>query len=168
MWSLMDFARVLLGKLSIRPVRLSSVTSYPASGYLCWEVPARPRQPYEKRCLSRNVAYVRKTQHFSIGIRIYPGTELECLARQEGVLTLASKEMLTPVFYISPTLDQAWLIKELHEATVTHMNYINTDSIGLPWLSSIHRLGYRLGIKPPLWKHTGSIRYGLRFLGIDV
>lgn len=105
---------------------------------------------------------------FNVGIRIYPGTELEHIARKEGILTLSPKEMLEPVFYISPMLDLDWLIKELHDAMVTHPNYISSDSIGLPFLSAIHRLGYRLGIRPPLWRYMRSIRRGLRFLGVDV
>ena len=41
---------------------------------------------------------------FNIGIRIYPGTELEHRAREEGVLTAPPGEMLEPVFYLSPAL----------------------------------------------------------------
>lgn len=105
---------------------------------------------------------------FTIGIRIYPGTELEDIARKEGVLTLSPEEMLTPVFYISPALELDWLIKKLHHEMATHLNYINSDSIGLPFLPTIHRLGYRLGIKPPLWRYTRSIRRVLGFLGTDL
>ncbi|MFH0932772.1 MAG: radical SAM protein [Nitrospirota bacterium] len=104
---------------------------------------------------------------FNVGIRIYPGTELEQLARKQGLLELPQGEMLKPVFYISPTLDIEWLMKELKAAMSTHMNYLSTDSLSLSYLSCIHRIGYRLGIQPPLWKHTRFIRRGLRFFGAD-
>lgn len=104
---------------------------------------------------------------FNVGIRIYPGTELEKLAREQGMLTLPQEEMLKPVFYISPTLDIEWLMRKLQEAMATHMNYLNADSLSFSYLSFIHRIGYRLGIKPPLWRQTRIIRHGLRFLGVD-
>lgn len=104
---------------------------------------------------------------FNIGIRIYPGTELEYIARKEGVLTLSSSEMLNPVFYISPTLDQDWLIDKMHHTLATHMNYIDSNSIGLSILPAINRLGYRLGVRTPLWRYTRFIRRVLRFLRID-
>ncbi len=105
---------------------------------------------------------------FNIGIRIYPGTELEHIARKEGILTLSPEEMLSPVFFFSPTLDLGWLINTMHNALATHMNYIDSNSIGLSFLPTINRLGYRLGIRPPLWRHTRFVRQGLRFLGMDV
>ena len=105
---------------------------------------------------------------FNIGIRIYPGTELEHRAREEGVLAISPSEMLEPVFYVSPALDLNWLTETMHKALATHMNYINSNTIGLSFLPTINRLGYRLGIKSPLWRHTRFIRRGLRILGMDV
>ena len=105
---------------------------------------------------------------FNIGIRIYPGTELEHRAREEGVLAISPSEMLEPIFYVSPALDLNWLTETMHKALATHMNYINSNTIGLSFLPTINRLGYRLGIKSPLWRHTRFIRRGLRILGMDV
>ena len=105
---------------------------------------------------------------FNIGIRIYPGTELEHRALEEGVLAISPSEMLEPVFYVSPALDLNWLTETMHKALATHMNYINSNTIGLSFLPTINRLGYRLGIKSPLWRHTRFIRRGLRILGMDV
>ncbi len=105
---------------------------------------------------------------FGLGIRIYPGTELESLARQQGLLSLTPTEMLEPVFYISPTIEYSWMQKWVKTSMNKHMNFINTDSIGFPILLPIHRFGYRLGLRPPLWKHTRFIRRSLRFFGMDV
>ncbi|MDN3514209.1 MAG: cobalamin-dependent protein [Candidatus Brocadia sp.] len=105
---------------------------------------------------------------FNIGIRIYPGTELEQTARKEGVLSLPPQKMLEPVFYISPALDLDWLINTMHNTLATHLNYIDSNTIGLSFLPTINRLGYRLGVKSPLWRHTRFIRRGLRFFGMDV
>jgi len=104
----------------------------------------------------------------SAGIRIYPGTELESLARREGLLSLPPQKMLPPVFYNSSMVDYHWMKKQIYDTMNTHMNFINSDSIGLSILPAIHRVGYRLGLRPPLWRYTRPIRRGLRFLGMDV
>ncbi|GAN32062.1 MAG: B12-binding domain-containing radical SAM protein [Candidatus Brocadia sp. AMX2] len=105
---------------------------------------------------------------FNIGIRIYPGTELEQIARREEILALSAEEMLEPVFYFSPALELDWLQSTLQKVMAAHMNYINSNTIGFSFLPAMNRLGYKLGIKSPLWKHTRNIRRGLRFLGMDV
>jgi radical SAM superfamily enzyme YgiQ (UPF0313 family) len=105
---------------------------------------------------------------FNTGIRIYPGTELESIARNQGVLSRSPKEMLSPVFYTSPEVDARWIEREMKKSMARHMHFINTDSIGLSFLPAIHRIGYKLGLRPPLWRHTRIIRRGLRLAGMDV
>lgn len=105
---------------------------------------------------------------FGAGIRIYPGTELESLAREAGLLSLSSSEMLQPVFYKSPSVDYRWMKRRIEDTMKANMNFINSDSIGLPFLPVIHRVGYRLGLRPPLWRFTRQIRRGLRLLGMNV
>lgn len=107
------------------------------------------------------------TAFFNVGVRIYPGTELETIAREQGLLTLPPHEMLPPVFYLSPELDVSRMIKKITGSMNTHMNFINSDSIGLSYLPAIHRFGYRLGLKSPLWRYTRFIRRGLRLMGVD-
>ncbi len=109
----------------------------------------------------------KDTVFFNIGIRIYPGTELEQMARREGVLTIPTEEMLESVFYLSPAINRDWLIRKVCRAMSVHMNYINSNSLSLPFLPAINRFGYRLGIRAPLWRHTRSVRRILRLLRID-
>jgi len=105
---------------------------------------------------------------FNIGIRIYPGTELESLAREEGFFKLSPDEMLRPVFYVTPAVSAAWIMDQVRRSMASRMNFISADSIGLSFLPSIHKLGYRLGVRPPLWRHARFIRKGLRLMGMDV
>jgi radical SAM superfamily enzyme YgiQ (UPF0313 family) len=105
---------------------------------------------------------------FNVGIRIYPGTELERTARDEGSFHMPPAEMLRPLFYISPAVSATWIIDEIKRSMAHCMNFISVDSIGLSFLPAIHRLGYRLGVRPPLWRYTRIIRRGLRMLGMDV
>jgi radical SAM superfamily enzyme YgiQ (UPF0313 family) len=110
----------------------------------------------------------RDIAFFNIGIRIYPGTELESIARNQGLLLRAPEEMLAPVFYVSPGVERHWMEQEVKKFMNTHLNVINNDSIGHSLLPAIHRIGHYLGLKPPLWRHTSFIRRGLRAVGMDV
>lgn len=105
---------------------------------------------------------------FTIGIRIYPGTELESIARRQGILTVPPDQMLRPVFYVSPDVDAGWMMDEIRRSMSANMNFINTDSIGLSILPRVHRVAHLMGVRPPLWKHTRFIRRGLRMMGMDV
>jgi len=107
------------------------------------------------------------TAFFNLGVRIYPGTELEAIARRQGILSLPREEMLKPVFYVSPEVNADWMLKRVKDSLNSHMNFINSDSIGLSFLPLIHRLAYRLGMRTPLWKYTRHIRRGLRTFGVD-
>lgn len=104
---------------------------------------------------------------FAIGVRIYPGTELETIARQQGVLSASTAELLSPVFYVSPDVDGLWIERLVKGALQRNMHFMSAVSLNVPYLSLIHRLGYRLGFRPPLWRFTRSIRRGLRFIGMD-
>ncbi len=106
------------------------------------------------------------TAFFNLGVRIYPGTQLETIARRQGVLSIPKDEMLRPVFYVSPELNTGWMIKRVQDALSRNMNFISSDSIGLPFLPFIHRLAHRIGMRTPLWKYTRYVRRGLRAIGV--
>lgn len=103
---------------------------------------------------------------FTTGIRVYPGTELERIARREGVLSLPPEQMLEPVFYLSPTLDRQWLAARIRRAMQENYNFINGDTFDLPFLPAINRLARLAGIEPPLWRYTRLLRRGLRLAGV--
>ncbi|MHB8894114.1 MAG: B12-binding domain-containing radical SAM protein [Candidatus Geothermincolia bacterium] len=105
---------------------------------------------------------------FNIGIRIYPGTELEAIARRQGLLSLPAAGMLAPVFYVSPEVHADWVTEQVQQSMNGHMNFMNAASLSVPYLPRISRLGHRLGLKPPLWRYTRFIRSGLRAVGMRV
>ncbi len=104
---------------------------------------------------------------FNTGIRIYPGTELEKIAREEGLLSLATQDMLEPVFYLSPQIDFNWLLRQVEATVAGNLNMIDIRSMQFRHLPRIRRVSRMLGIKQPLWRHTAVIRRGLRFLGME-
>ncbi len=105
---------------------------------------------------------------FTIGIRIYPGTELETIARKQGVLSLPPAEMLSPIFYTSPGVDPRRMEQQVRNSIQRHMNFMCADSLSSPYLPAFHQLGCRLGLTTPLWRHTRHIRRGLRFFGMEM
>lgn len=72
------------------------------------------------------------------------------------------------MFYVSPEVDTEWLDQELKKSMNSQMNFINMASMGHSLLPTIHRISHKLGLRPPLWRHTGVIRRGLRLAGMDV
>jgi radical SAM superfamily enzyme YgiQ (UPF0313 family) len=103
----------------------------------------------------------------SIGIRIYPGTELEAIARQEGVLSGSAQEMLQPAFYFNPGLDLAWTVDQVRRAAGENLNILHEGSLSHPWLPAVNRFFHRLPLRP-LWRHTRAIRRVVRLLGRDI
>ena len=103
---------------------------------------------------------------FNVGIRIYPGTPLERVAREDGVLRIPAGEMLAPVFYVSLQVELKWLVRELREAANRNMNFISQDTFTLPYLPGLLAALQRLGVSQPVWRHTGRLRRGLHFLGV--
>ncbi|MGA7579460.1 MAG: B12-binding domain-containing radical SAM protein [Desulfobaccales bacterium] len=106
--------------------------------------------------------------YFNVGIRIYPGTELERQARRQGVLAASQEEMLTPEFYVAPELDLPQTLSLLRRAAAENLNLLHSASLSHPWLPAVSRWFGRLPLTRPLWRHTRSIRRGLRILGRDI
>ncbi len=103
---------------------------------------------------------------FNVGVRIYPGTGIEKIARAEGLLSITPGEMLSPVFYLSPHIHFERLFRQLEEEIAQNMNFIDIRSMQsnrLPWIRRAFAL---LGARPPLWRHTAIIRRWLSALGI--
>ena len=89
-----------------------------------------------------NIKAMRKSAIFVfMGIRILPGTGLVKIALAEGLLA-PGQELLTPVYYISPRVDRAWLEKTLTEgfAGLRHVVF-PPDAINST-LTFLHSLGY--------------------------
>lgn len=104
----------------------------------------------------------------NVGIRIYPGTELEAIARREGVLTRPPEEMLAPVFYFSPQVELPWVLEAVRGTAREHLNILHSGCLSHLWLPAISRLYRRLPLKQPMWRRTREIRRVVRALGQDI
>ena len=88
---------------------------------------------------------------FNIGIRIYPGTEIEAIARKEGIIN-ASTDLLFPVFYISPKITRKAIEEMIRQEK--NNNIVTIKDSRLPYLSTLLRLAGLLRLKAPYWSYT--------------
>lgn len=100
----------------------------------------------------------------NIGIRVFPGTALERIAREEGVLTASREEMLKPVFYVSPKVGVAWMAEQLRASAKRNLNFIVPMSMHAPFMSTLNRLSYWMGFRPPLWRYSRFFNRTLRWM----
>ena len=94
-------------------------------------------------------------------VRVYPGTELERMARAEGMLD-GCDGLLKPAFYFSPGMDPVRLDETLRRFAASHLNCASMESASLPLLPMIQRAAARFGARPPMWRHTRLLRRTLR------
>jgi radical SAM superfamily enzyme YgiQ (UPF0313 family) len=124
--------------------------------------------------VAETIAFARRTLRpgdvafFNVGIRIYPGTEIDRLARREGVVPPQGQDWLKPVFYFSPELDLSRTMDRVRRAAAENLTLLHSASLSHPWLPAINRLCRRLPLRPPLWRHTRTIRRVVRTLGRDI
>jgi lipid biosynthesis B12-binding/radical SAM protein len=82
-----------------------------------------------------------------MGIRILPDTPLARLAVRDGLLA-ADAEMLHPVYYLSPAVDQAWLETTLRAAFEGVRHCVFPPDALDNKLEILHKLGYT----GPMWE----------------
>ncbi len=152
-----------------RAAKLSAGSKFPCLWIFLFGGPGENKETV-KESINFAEQYISRKDvvFFNAGIRIYPGTEIERIARQEGLLTLSHSEMLVPVSYFSPQVDQAWVFGKVKEALKRNMNFIDSDTFSLTYLDLMHRLGYTVGLKPPIWKYTRILRRSLGMLGVAI
>jgi radical SAM superfamily enzyme YgiQ (UPF0313 family) len=121
-----------------------------------------------QRTLAFAEKYIRKsdTAFFNVGIRVYPGTALEQIARAEGLLNAKPEEMLDTKFYFSHMVERERVCEILKQSISKNINFIDSESFTLPGLEITKRLMYLFGVKQPLWKYTSPIRRIMQFSGM--
>jgi radical SAM superfamily enzyme YgiQ (UPF0313 family) len=95
--------------------------------------------------------------YLTVGLRIYPGTTLQRIAADEGVID-PSDPLLTPTFYFSPALDRDVAIARLREFARRHPRFMfsaDSRSSLLPYLT---RLASLLRLPGPHWRYMGAFQ----------
>ena len=96
-------------------------------------------------------------------LRIYPGTELERMARAEGVLQRRPRRTCSSRRSISrPAWTRSGWTKRCRRFAASHLNCVSLESASLPLLPMLQRAAARIGARPPMWRHTRLLRRTLR------
>ena len=99
--------------------------------------------------------------YLTVGLRIYPGTTLQRIAAEEGVID-ASDPLLAPAFYFSPALDQDAAVARLRQFSWGHPRFMfsaDSRSSLLPYLT---RLASLLRLPGPHWRYMGIFQRAAR------
>jgi hypothetical protein len=102
--------------------------------------------------------------YLTVGVRIYPGTTLQRIAADEGVIA-ADDALLAPAFYFSPALDRDLAIVRLREFARRHPRFMfsaDSRSSLLPYLT---RLASLLRLPGPHWRYMGVFQRIARVSG---
>ena len=102
--------------------------------------------------------------YLTVGLRIYPGTTLQRIAADEGVID-AGDPLLTPAFYFSPALDRDVAVARLREFARRHPRFMfsaDSRSSLLPYLT---RLASLLRLPGPHWRYMGVFQRLARVSG---
>ncbi|MFQ5714097.1 MAG: B12-binding domain-containing radical SAM protein [Candidatus Scalinduaceae bacterium] len=87
----------------------------------------------------------------NFGIRVYAGTQLETIARAEGILK-KDEDLLAPKHYLSKELGISFLEK-LDEYCSTQYHWSNATDWNSPTTILLQKMGQRFQIRP-LWKNA--------------
>jgi radical SAM superfamily enzyme YgiQ (UPF0313 family) len=90
-----------------------------------------------------------------VGIRIFPGTRLAEIARQEGLIDEPG-DFLTPQFYLAPAIREE-VLPFLMDFAKQHSNWI-FPGLNIQMNAPLQEKLRRFGIKGPLWEHMGKAR----------
>lgn len=102
---------------------------------------------------------------FAVGVRIYPGTELERRARGESSLD-GEEDLLAPVFYRPPGIGFSELRQLVRGAVAEDPRFITFGMDSLRLLPALRGAAGSMGLAPPLWRHTARIRRALGLFGV--
>jgi len=90
----------------------------------------------------RNIVALPKTLSFMfMGVRILPGTPLETIALEEGVIG-PGQDLLGPVYYLSGALDRQWLEKTLTDGFKDHRYCFFPSDKFETATKFLHQMGY--------------------------
>ncbi len=86
------------------------------------------------------------------GIRILPGTELARQARESGYLP-PDADLVRPAFYLSPQVEEDWLLARIHRAIATNPCIVHAaEQRESPHAWLHNRLFHLAGVAPPYWR----------------
>lgn len=90
-----------------------------------------------------------------VGLRVFPGTGLARLAREEGLVP-PDHDLLEPAFYIAPGMQER-ILESAREMAQIHAHWI-FPGLGINVSPRVQSKLRRIGVKGPLWEHMKILR----------
>jgi lipid biosynthesis B12-binding/radical SAM protein len=107
-----------------------------------------------------NLKGLKRTAIFVfMGIRILPGTGLEKVALQDGLIR-AGQSLLEPAYYLSPKVDRKWLEDTLRDAFLKIKHIVFPPDAAEAKLHVLFKLGYTGSLWNLLVKPKPSTKHG--------
>lgn len=100
----------------------------------------------------------------TLGIRIYRGTTMERIAREQGVIDDAT-DLLRPVYYLSPEIRLERLVQMVAAEAARHSHYCFISDVQIPWVPALTRFLTLLRLTPPLWRYVAPVNRILKLAG---
>lgn len=92
--------------------------------------------------------------YLTVGLRIYPGTTLHNIARDEGVVATGDP-LLVPRFYFTSSLDFESTVARLRAFASAHPRFMFSADSRSPLLPHLTRLAGVLRLPRPHWRYMG-------------
>jgi radical SAM superfamily enzyme YgiQ (UPF0313 family) len=86
----------------------------------------------------------------TLGLRIYPRTDLERTARAEGLVT-PHDDLIEPAFYLSPHISPARIL-ELVDGSARRSQMLYLESLQRPFIAWAMQVHAMLGLRSPAWQ----------------
>jgi len=95
--------------------------------------------------------------YVTVGLRIYPGTTLHRIAREEGVVP-ADDPLLAPRFYFSEGIDFTATVRRLKSFAAAHPRFMFSADSRSPVLPYLTRAASLLHLPRPHWRYMGAFQ----------
>jgi radical SAM superfamily enzyme YgiQ (UPF0313 family) len=116
----------------------------------------------DEKTVQETLRFIDRTIHppdvvfMTLGIRVYPETTMERIAREEGIIDKTT-DLLQPTYYLSPKISLPRLVELVAAEAATHPHYCFISDIQIPWVPALTRLLTLLHLTPPLWRYVASV-----------